>query len=110
MSDEGGFWRARHPLNSTAAARAIKPTEDGGAAERQNTDKPIVNTGWFQITTPPHSGEGCGDRLHSEMSPSQRTDFLLKWVRKCLTSLHHFSLHLKSYGNVVASMKKAEIG
>jgi hypothetical protein len=64
VSDEGGFWRARHPHQIIAAARAIKPTEVGGAAEGQNTDKTIVNKGWFDIRTLPHSGEGGGDTLN----------------------------------------------
>ena len=59
MSDEGGFWRARHPPNCTAA-RAIKPTEVGGVAAWQDSDKAIENTGEVAISTPPHVGKGVG--------------------------------------------------
>jgi hypothetical protein len=45
VSDEGGFWRARHPCQMNPAARAIKPTEVGDTRKHQNSDETIANKG-----------------------------------------------------------------
>jgi hypothetical protein len=39
VSDEGGFWRSRHPHKLSAAARAIKPTEVGDTTKFKNATK-----------------------------------------------------------------------
>ena len=62
---------ADRPRAAHKAACAEKPTEVGGAAQRVNWGKTIVNIEWFQITGVPHRGEGYGEPLEAlEKKPS----------------------------------------
>ena len=65
-------------LNTSNAARAIKPTEVGDAAKRQNSDTMPVNKGGFTFDGYPRRGDRCGDMLHSKFWSSLKTDFLVK--------------------------------
>ena len=91
VSDEGGFWRARLLLKTTAAVRAIKPTEVGDAAQPLNHDRTQVNKGWFQISGYPRRGDRCGDRVKAL---SQR-GLSLKKSSSGVIQRHHLFLNLR---------------
>jgi len=64
-------------IPQSTAARAIKPTEVGDAAERRNPDKTTVNKGRKADRHPSPCGEGYGDTLeglnsHGLQPPERR--------------------------------------
>ena len=69
VSDEGGLGRARRcAARSPEAPRERgKPTEVGGGMNRANPDETLAGKGQREGQTTPHSGEGCGDTLRTQI-------------------------------------------